>query len=190
MALKLYTVPAAEPVTLVQVKDYLRVSHNAEDTLITSLNKSARSWVENYLRRALINQTWKLTLDCFPAQIELRMCPVSSITHIKYYDTAGTLQTLATTEYAYDLAQEPVRIIPAYGKTWPTIRSGLLAQVEVQFVAGYGAAGTTVPDAILTAIKALVAHWYANREAVGLAGTEEVPLGIKSMLAPYRLFTF
>jgi uncharacterized phiE125 gp8 family phage protein len=191
MALRLYTAPAAEPVTVAQLKDYLRVSHDAENTLIVSLGKSARAWVESYLRRALINQTWKLTLDCFPAQIELKMCPVSSITHVKYYNTAGVLTTLAVnTDYVYDLTEEPVRIIPAYGTSWPTTRSGLLAQVEVQFVAGYGTAGTTVPDAILTAIKALVAHWYQNREAVGLVGTEQIPLGIRSLLNPYRLFTF
>lgn len=186
MALTLVTAAAAEPVTTAALKSFLRVSHSAEDTDIASLGKAARAVIEKYLRRALVTQTWKQTMDCFPGTIELKLNPVTSITHVKYYSTAGTLTTLTvTTDYVSDLAQEPARIIPAYGKSWPSTKYGQLAQVEVQFVAGYGAS-TVVPDAITTAIKNLVTHWYENRAPAD----DSIPSGIKAMLAPYRVLSF
>lgn len=32
----------------------------------------------------------------------------------------------------------------------------------------------------------LVAHWYANREAVSESAISEVPLGVRHLLQPYR----
>lgn len=186
MSLSLVTAAASEPVTTQQLKDWFRVQHNAEDAQIGSLGKSARAVIEKYLRRALVTQTWKQFMDGFPVTIELRLNPVASITHVKYYDTSGTQQTLtADTDYVSDLAQEPARIVPAFGKVWPPTRYGQLAQVEVQFVAGYGAS-TAVPDAIITAIKDLALYWYDNRGAV----TESIPAGIKSKILDYRVFSF
>ena len=53
-------------------------------------------------------------------------------------------------------------------------------------VAGYGGADD-VPQAIRTAAAMLVAHWYRNREAVNVGNiTSELPLGVQSLIAPYR----
>lgn len=66
MATKRVTPPAIEPVTLDEAKAHLRVDINAEDSLITRLISDAREWVERFLRRSLITQTWALYLDAFP----------------------------------------------------------------------------------------------------------------------------
>lgn len=42
------------------------------------------------------------------------------------------------------------------------------------------------PAPVLQAVRFLVGHFYANREAVAATGRSEVPLGVKAMLAPWR----
>ncbi|WGD30391.1 head-tail connector protein [Ancylobacter sp. WKF20] len=59
--------PPAEPLTLAEAKAYLRVDHEAEDGLIASLLTSARATVEALTRRVLIDQSWRLARDAWPA---------------------------------------------------------------------------------------------------------------------------
>lgn len=56
--------PDIEPVTLAEMKRHLRcfLSVTDEDDDITALIVAAREWVEDYTARALIDQTWRLTL--------------------------------------------------------------------------------------------------------------------------------
>src|SRR5262245_14773273 len=59
----LVTGPTADPVTLDEAKDHARVTGTAEDAQIARFITSATSFAEQYLRRSLITQTRKLTLD-------------------------------------------------------------------------------------------------------------------------------
>jgi uncharacterized phiE125 gp8 family phage protein len=51
--------------------------------------------------------------------------------------------------------------------------------------AGYANAAA-VPEAIKTAIKMMVAHWYANRETVAAQQMTTVPFAAEHLLMPYR----
>lgn len=42
------------------------------------------------------------------------------------------------------------------------------------------------PADILQAVRLLVGHYYANREAVVVGQASELPLGVKALLAPWR----
>lgn len=63
-ALERVTQPAIEPITLAQMKTHLREfsSVTALDDDITALIQGAREWVEDFTGRALIDQTWRLSL--------------------------------------------------------------------------------------------------------------------------------
>jgi hypothetical protein len=69
MALRLVTAPTVEPLTVSDavVKQALRVIDTAEDAYITLLLTMAREACERITRRALMTQTWALTMDKFPA---------------------------------------------------------------------------------------------------------------------------
>jgi hypothetical protein len=60
--------PVAEPVSVAEGKDHLRVkaSVTEDDFYIASLLKAGREWVEDYTGRALMDQTWRLTIDDNP----------------------------------------------------------------------------------------------------------------------------
>ena len=164
-SLKLVTAPVAEPLSLEDAKTHLRVDVSDDDLYIGDLIKAARRHMEDYLRRALITQTWDLFMEGFPTGdvIEVPLPPLSSITSIKYMDNAGIQQTWGPGNYRVDKNHEPGRITPNYRVSWPAIRPGAGA-VEIRFVAGYGTEGGDVPDDIVHAIRLMVGQMYELRQ--------------------------
>jgi uncharacterized phiE125 gp8 family phage protein len=182
--LSLVTKATDMPVKLNEAKTHLRVLHDDDDVYIDGLIASATDFVENYLRgRVLAKKTYDYYVDAFPETIRLPKAPVQAISSIKYLDSNGDQQTLASSSYTSDLISQPARIIPAYGLSWPETRS-IINSVVVRFDAGY-ASVADVPKNIVTAIKILVGEWYNNRE-VSITGTiiSEVPVGLKRILDP------
>ena len=180
--------PTTDPVTLNDVMNYARVEVAEDTTLVQQLIKAATYDCEQALTwRQFVTATWTRTWDRFPSggaffdEIILPYPPLQSVSTVKYYDSAGTQQTLATTEYDVDILSEPGRIAPAFGKTWPATRNQINA-VEITFVAGYGAR-EDVPDGIKLGISALVAFWYEHREDA----EKRIPPHIERMLAPYSV---
>lgn len=159
-------VPPSTIVTLAEVKDQARVTTTAEDNLLTSFWKAAEAAVEDELARSLLTQTWLLRLDRFPCwTLPLPRPGLVSVSTVQYVDGAGVLQTLAGTEYTVDVAdgeKKAGRIMPAYGKVWPTTRDEPNA-VRVTYIAGYSSAAN-VPELIKTAIRMTAAEMYAHRE--------------------------
>lgn len=161
MPLKLITAPTTEPVTLADAKSHLRVSGTDDDALITALISAARQDAEHRLGRALITQTWELTLDAFTDTIELPLPVLASVTSIKYIDATGTEITLSSAAYTVDTDSEPGRVYPVYGTSWPGIRSQTNA-VRIRYVAGAASVDAAISQWMLLRISAL----YENRESV------------------------
>jgi uncharacterized phiE125 gp8 family phage protein len=165
MSLTLIMPPALEPVTLAQAKLHLRVDGTDEDTLITSLIVAARRQAEHELRRALITQTWELTLDDFPAgDIQLPMPAVLSIVSVKYLDSAGAEQTVSSADYSLDAATSPGWVLLADDATWPTPGGGANC-VKVRFTAGYGPAAADVPANVVAYMLLQIGAMYKHRES-------------------------
>lgn len=164
MALKLITPAAALAVALAEAKLHLRVDTSDEDTLITALIAAATDMAEQKTGRAIMAQTWELTLDAFPDALELTRVPVQSVTSVKYYDTTGAQQTLGNTLYALDNADEfgCAYVVPVYSGSWPDTRDQINA-VAVRYVAGYPDAAA-VPEGIKQWIKLMVSTMFENRE--------------------------
>jgi uncharacterized phiE125 gp8 family phage protein len=199
--LSLVTGPTTEPLSLAEVKAHLRLDSTSdpsptEDVELAAWITAARQYVETFTHRACITQTWDLKLDGFPcdAAIVLPNPPLISITTatglvVTYTATTGTLTTWAEANYTVDAPAGPEAgrgsLRPAYGVFYPSTRDVVNA-VTVRFVAGYGAANT-VPAGIKAAMKLLIGHWWANREAVNIGNsTSELPLAVASLLWPFK----
>lgn len=189
---KLITAPAAEPVSASEAKSHMRVDTTADDTYIGTLITVARQNVESHLRRALINQTWELVLDAFPAgAFRLPKPPLASVTSIKYTDVDGNESTYSSANYIVDTDTEPGRVVLKTGQTWPAVVLREASAVRVRYVAGYGAAGSSVPQAIRQAILLVCGSLYENREDVIVAQGVSIgtlPFGVEALLAPYRIY--
>jgi uncharacterized phiE125 gp8 family phage protein len=177
--------PEAEPVTLNEAKQFLRLSNDSEDTLISGLIRAAREEVEASCGLALIDQSWRLTLDLLPplGRVLLRRHPLREIVSITRFgeDGEGTLVDPGT--YRLDPTSRPARLhfrdLPAVGQP--------MNGIEIDFKAGFGEAGTDVPDLLKRAILLLVAHWYEFRAEVRAKDQPaSYPSGYERLIAPWR----
>ena len=188
-AIVLVTAPTVEPVTLAEAKLHCRVDHTDDNDLITSLIVAARQLCEVKTEHSCVNTTWDLYLDFLPVRIYIPRSPLSSVTSLSYYATDGTLTVMSSSDYVVDTASAPGRITQASTAVWPATQERTGA-VIVRFVAGYGAAASSVPDSIKAAIKLLVGHWYENRESVVVGTiTSELPMAVESLLAANAVVT-
>ena len=149
MTAKLITPPAVVAVSLAKAKSNLgyEVSETELDTLLTAWLMGIADYAEHQMGRAIMNQTWRVSLDCFPAAIRLPRPPVASVSFVKYYDATGVQQTLDPAAYALDSESEPCRLLPAPDTAWPaTARRANAVTVEV--VCGYGATDAATPAGI------------------------------------------
>ena len=158
--------PAAQPVTLAELKEHCRVLHNEDDDQLSAYLEAAIETVDGYsgtLGRALINQTWRLNLREFGGIIRLPLEPVSSVTSITYYDSDNALQTLSTDIYEAFTDARGYAVCLKHGQSWPSTYARPDA-VAVTFVAGYGETSASVPERIRAAIKLHAAFLYQIRE--------------------------
>ena len=187
---KVSTLPTTEPVSRTEMKLHLRVDHATDDDLIDGLTQAAREWCEAYEGRAYMTQTITAYMDSFESETELPRPPLLSVTSIKYYDTAGSQQTLSSSYYDVDTTKEPGRITLAYGYSWPAVRD-VVNTVEIIYKAGYSETeddSDSVPARVKAAMKLLVGHWYEHRESASEVNISEIPIGIYNLLCE-RSFT-
>jgi len=198
-SLSLVTAPTAEPLSTDELREHSRIDGEGGSQL-GKLGRSigaARERCEGFTRRQLLTATWKLLMDSWweegitrDGALFIPRPPLSSVTHVKYRDEDGTLQTWATSQYVVDAPTGPRagrgRIVPAYDVDWPTLRCQPNA-VEVQFVAGYGAAGSSVPAALLEGILLVAGELYERREdAIVGAVVSPTKVTSESLWWPYR----
>lgn len=181
-SLKLTTAPTTEPVSVDELLAQYRMDVALENLLLNGYIKAAREMVETDCERALITQTWTMKLDAFPDDaIQIRRCPLISVSSITYLDTLGASQTLGTSVYVVNNHDEPGLITLAYGQVWPTTYDQNGA-VTVTFTAGYGSYPVNVPERAKQAIRMLAAHWIENRESTVQGTVKTVPHGYEALV--------
>lgn len=194
------TPPAAEPVSVDEVKANSRIIDTTDDVNIALLIGAARRYAESLTGRSFITQGWRLVLDGFPPCIELERGNVQAISSITYRDMAGVTQTVSWAAASNgvqrstdgtlvaDLSANPARIAPAFGCVWP-IPMPEIGAVVINYTAGYGPAATDVPEGLRHWIQMRVATLYENREEVAILARgklEPLPF-IDRLLDPYSV---
>ena len=172
--LKRVTDATVEPVTLTEAKLYMRIDTSDDDTLITDLITAARQTCENWLRRSLINQTWKLSFDyVIPRLVGLPMGPVNSISSVVIVNQDTTTQTVDASTYWLNAAQNALVMFSQL--------TGF--QIEITYNTGYGADEAAVPRPIKQGILSHIAYMYDSRAEEGQMVLPEQAVGL---YLPYR----
>lgn len=179
--------PAVTPISLADAKANLRVDQTDEDSLITALIEAATANLDGFfgiLGRCMVTQTWQQDFDELAEVLRLPL-PAASIASISYFDASNVSQTLnaAWSRLYEDAGGSYVLTDPA--QSWPATYDRPDA-LTVTFTAGYGAAAA-VPGALRQALQLLVAHYNLNREATTALSLEELPLGVRALVVPYRV---
>ena len=171
--------PAVEPVTLAEAKAHMRIDAADEDDLIGALLAAARVAAETEIRRVMIEQSWRAFVEAWPASgIALPVQPALSVDAVRAIDTDGAATVLDPGDYAFDVADGTVALENAVAGT---------DHYEIDFKAGYGAAGDDVPQPLRQAILMLATHWHEHRSAVDDSNdATRTPLAYRELIAPYR----
>jgi uncharacterized phiE125 gp8 family phage protein len=182
---RLVTAPSTEPLTYAEVKAYLRLNGDTEQTFVTSLITVARQYVESQIWRPLISQVWSMNFDFSELNTQvynINKTPIISVSSVTYYDANNTLQTLSASNYEYDIYGNPGRFRI---KSMPQIYDRMNA-LQVNFTCGYADAAS-VPLPIKQAMYMLIGHYYENRQDV-VTGTQvnKIDEASEHLLNPYR----
>lgn len=214
--------PTVEPITLDEAHLHLRLDvydsppAHPDDPLILGLIPAAREWIEKFTGRSMTERLLEIGLDAFPHQhygchrypdhrlgvvytgelrhphpIRLPGGPVNALDRILYTDASGIDQTISDAQF--DSYQEPARLLPASGASWPSTQIRMAA-VKVRYWAGYSAPDdspslTPLPKPLKHAMLLVLGHLYENREDSVDVALESIPLGAQALARPYRLDT-
>ena len=202
------TKPADEPLGLTEVKDFLRLDDQIDDSFVRAFIIAAREFAENYTGKAFITRTVKFSIDgisevdsglwegmktgpymtYYNDYIELPVAPAIAVSSIVYYDDADNQSTWPTTAYYADTVREPARIVLRDGQSFPTnLRKA--NGMEITYTAGYGSNPTDVPEAIRVAMLQYIVHMYEHRGDDEGKAVEFPPL-IRSLLQPYKTMRY
>ncbi len=169
MQLFLKTQPLQEPLTLDEVKIYLKVSSDQEDDFLRSLIVSARAYVEGLMGRALLKQKWVMNLTppyprTFPLlkqtgknlEIDLPFPPLLEVESIKVRE-----------QNIHFKSEENKVFLSSF--FWNKALS-------ITYWAGYGETAASVPPDLKMAVLMATRFFYDNQKA-------ELPL-----LNPFKVF--
>ncbi|MGV8856709.1 MAG: head-tail connector protein [Devosia sp.] len=175
---------AGEPVSLAEAKAFLKVDDTIEDGLISTLIGAARLHVEGVTGQALLAQSWRVVLDCWPESrvVRLPVTPFISVTEITAYDDNGAAHPVPLAQFV----SAPDRLLlPLTVAGMPALRER--QGIEIDYVAGFGSAPEDVPADIGQALLVLIGYWYEHRDAVIVAGSGAVvPTGFDRLVAGYK----
>ena len=175
------------PVSLTEAKSHLKVDTTADDTYITSIIKAATQLSEEYTNRFFIDTVIEQTCSDFAQLQTLFKSKVSAVSHVKYYDSDNSLQTLSSTIYDTQLKYEPSQIQLADDKSFPEITKRNDA-VVARYTVGYGASASDVPEIIKQAILLTIGNFYQNRNSVVIGRiATELPMNVKWLLDTYKV---
>jgi uncharacterized phiE125 gp8 family phage protein len=185
------TAATSTAVTLTEVKSHLKITASSEDTYLTNLISVATEMVQNYTGQILIDSTIDLYIPYFLNRIDINRTPVTRITHVKYYDSSNSQQTVNSSNYidtiskSDSLDQSPISafILPAKNFTYPDTYPRMDA-VEIRFEAGYEN-NDSVPMAIKQAMFLIIGQLYLNRTDM----VYKMPVLSEYLLNPFRIAT-
>ena len=187
------TQPAVEPVSLAEAKVQARVDTEADDAYIQALIAVARQYVEDILDITLLTTVWEASYDLFPVWAIVLPRPMLQAANItvtyRLGDGATSTKSSAAGDFRVDTRTVPGRIYPHWSDTWPGVR-GDENSVVINYTAGFGDDGSSVPPLYKHLIMMLVAHWYDSRQIVAPGTYGTIPKTFDTLLAAADLGVF
>lgn len=179
----------AEPVSLAEIKEHLRIDADVtdEDVTLGAMLIGARVACEAETNRSIVGSTATMHLDSFPeGSIDLTGGQVTSVASVEYLAPNGDAETLPSDRYVAALGEVPGRIAPVIA--WPATAAQPEA-VTITYV--ISPLSSDHLAAVCMAIRLIVGHWYKNREAVAVdqrGVPAELPLSVNWLLRPVYQF--
>lgn len=186
-------------ITLTGLKMTTHILHSALDTEIERCARAAVSFFDGpngVLNRSVLPYTWRMYRPGWPCNGVMRLPfpPVRTVTSVKYRDSAGAEQTLASSAYVVRKPPAvPAEIVAISPNDLPGIEEHPRA-VTIEFTAGYGTAAgeEPVPDVLKQGVSFMAGHYLENPEATIneprlILINRQVDLGVQHVIALLRV---
>lgn len=167
--------PQEEPLTLEDVKLFLRVDHTDEDALITSMIQAARQQAERFMRISLVTQTLRLTLKGASAHADIALSrgPVQAISAVRVRHDNDEVTVLDSSQYQLSADRRSLSLL--------TVSPA--GTMEIDYVVGYGDA-VNVPESIKQGMRLHIAQIYDMRG--GEQNATGMPLSVAGFYSMFR----
>jgi uncharacterized phiE125 gp8 family phage protein len=160
------TPPATEPVDLTELKQYLRITHDSEDGVLTTLLRTAREWMEQETHHILMRQRIlvhvsfslrnpKVRLMDGRTAVLMTVGPVHAVHHVHSIMVDGQKLLLRRDQYQWT----------------PNGKSDLLITkvadgvgMDIDCTAGYGPNQEDVPSFLRYQVLQCALHFYEHRD--------------------------
>ena len=176
------------PLDLDLVKKHLRIpfGQKSDDFYIQQIITAVVRFFESNTNTILLTTTFKLHLDCFTPEIEIRRKPNVVVTSVEYF-LDGVLTVVDPLTFFQLFSNRYPCILPVEDEDWPTDADPRLQAVQVNFTAGYGATFDTVPPDLSLAIMQHITAMYENRGDCSDCG-KELPGSVRSIYKSYTVY--
>jgi len=128
--------PASEPVTLAEAKQYLRIEHTADDAVIAHAISAAREAAEEYMRVAMLPQSFSYTAPLAGTIITLPIGPAQTIASIQLYGSDGSSSVVSPSYYRLT--------IDGYGVVFNHSPTGVKVMVHYEAYSASNAANVSI----------------------------------------------
>lgn len=160
-----------EPVTLTDMKAYLKVDFDDDDAVITDLISACRAALEEFCAISIVPKTITLTAE-WGGEWELPYGPVTEVTSVESR-TSNTYETQTVDENYY-----------LDGESFLSLRTNSCARSKIIYETGY----TTVPKDLILDLKRIVAYCYVHRGDEAMTSLQSGLERPKSMDQAMELF--
>ena len=158
------TIGITEPVTLLEVKNYLRITNNRDDDYINSIIPNARIRAERYLNSDIVSKQRREYFAEICEPINFRYSPISTVDSV----TIDGVTMIVDTDYTVEGLDNPLF----------KLEQSSASKVAITYTTS-GLDSSLVKPGIL----ALVAELYHSR-------TEKVTTNWRSFLSPFKVFGY
>ena len=187
-------------VTTANLKVYLDISEDRDDTLLGSLLDSATEAIDNYTKRtfAVASDTTRYFdalgdhIKGYRLDLDEDLAAITTVTN-------GDGVVVSSSEYTPVLKNDPpyfaLQILSQAGKIW-TYSSEWMNAIEIVGKWGFSVSGSEPAD-ILQACRRLAAFYYKQRDAAlfdvsaieggAVIQPQGIPLDVRKLLDPYRV---
>lgn len=188
---KVKTPPAAMPVTLDEVKIFGRLENMDEDSLIEMFVKGATEAAEEYMGRAIMQQTIVMKMDFYPDMpIPLSRPPLVNITEVRtLYEDNTNIEIWPLTDYYWHTGDD-AKFMVKKSSVPPVNTERYRGGIEIEYIAGYGNIGATIIEqraAVPMPIKLGIMLWANIMYSQRTVATTEPPQEVKAALDTYKI---
>lgn len=172
--------PASSPlISLLKLKNYLRVDHNEDDTQLKLLIEAATSLVEQEIGQTLLSKIWRRQGPTIVGENGL-----SRIT----LPNPPIVRIISVEERRDDGSTRPIRRFALEGDApVPTLAvPGVVSKLDVVYQAGFGDKPSSVPATLRQAVLMLAADMYEHRTAERCLASNSL---VRIMLEPFKTRT-